>query len=493
MVQTTPLKLLKLRDRLAYEATTVDVYKRLIVDSHGNIIGYTSFAGHVQEYEHLITAEQVRGKAKHIYYGWWIVFGAFGIQLLLAGLLMQAFSSYAAVLQQEFGWSRTALSGAFSMQRVESGLLGPAQGWLLVRFGSRNVMRVGITLFGLGFIGFSQINSLWTFYLVFLVMAVGASLGGFMSLTTTLVNWFVKRRTTAMGIAQTGMSIGGLVVPIVAWSLVSNGWRTTAFVSGFIVLLVGLPLTQLMRSRPEDYGLLPDGEDTRNATIREDGVLRSSSSDEVEFTSRQAMRTRSFWFISLGHGTAVLVVSAVMVHLVLDLNEELGYSIQAASLVIALMTIMQMLGLLFGGYVGDRFEKRWLAAGAMVAQSLALLSLAYAQGVGMVVFFAVVNGIAWGMRGPLMQAMRADYFGRKSFAQIMGFSSMIVMIGMTSGPLIAGILADKTGSYTLGFTILAIMVGLGSLFFVFAKKPDPPASKAITSPVPASKHMSVAS
>jgi MFS family permease len=378
------------------------------------------------------------------------------------------------VLQADFGWSKTALAGAYSLQRVESGMLGPLQGWMVERFGPRNVMRAGIIMFGLGFMAFSQINSLVTFYLVFLVMALGASLGGFMTLTSTLVNWFIKRRATAMGLAQTGMSVGGLIVPLVAWSLTQNGWRETAFVSGVLVMLIGLPIAQLMRARPEDHGEYPDGVRPVRSTDGAQSAVAPTAADEVTFTPKQAMRTRAFWCISLGHGFAVLVVSAIMVHLIVYLDEDLGYTLEQAALVVALMTTMQALGLLVGGYLGDRFNKRIIATGAMLAHSIALLVLAFASALWMVIFFAVVHGIAWGMRGPLMQAMRADYFGRKSFATIMGFSSLIVMLGMTTGPLFAGIMADRLGNYRFGFTILALMAGAGSIFFVMARKPPPP-------------------
>ena len=413
-----------------------------------------------------------------MFYGWWIVSGAFGIQVLLSALLMQSFGAYVPVLQDHFGWSKGQISAAFSLQRVESGLLGPIQGWMLTRFGPRTVMRVGILMFGVGLMLLSQINSLTTFYLAFVVIAVGGSLGGFMSLTSTIVNWFTRRRATAMGIAQMGMSVGGLLVPLVALSLTDVGWRTTAFASGVIALAVGLPLTQLMRRSPEEYGLLPDGDDPQTIALRRAQARAANrlEPEEVEFTPRQAMRTRAFWFISLGHGSAVLVVSAVMVHLITHLNEGLGYSLTAAATVVSLMTVMQMIGLPLGGYLGDRFEKKKIATLAMFGHASALIMVAYATNLAMVIFFAVVHGLAWGMRGPLMQAMRADYFGRKAFAQVMGYSSMITMFGMTGGPLVAGILADQLGDYQLGFTILGAAAGIGSVFFVFATRPTPPSS-----------------
>ncbi|MGH6914476.1 MAG: MFS transporter [Geminicoccales bacterium] len=323
--------------------------------------------------------------------------------------------------------------------------------------------------------------------MVFMVMAVGGSLGGFMAVITALVNWFDRRRSTALGIAYTGLSVGGLIVPLVAWSLDSLGWRTTAFISGLLVLGLGLPLTQLIRANPEDYGYLPDGVDPGSRPSA--GQTQAAAEEEIEFTAREALRTRAFWFISLGHGFAVLMVSAVMVHLVVDLNEELGYSLQTAALIVAFMTLLQTAGQLAGGFLGDRFSKRLILTVTMLGHGTALVVLAFASGFWMVMFFAVVHGLAWGVRGPVLHAYRADCFGRASFAQVLGFSSMIVMFGMTAGPLVAGYLADETGNYRLGFTILGILAGLGSLFFAFATTPTPPRRQPTASsppiPIPA--------
>lgn len=422
----------------------------------------------------MLKVEQLRARRQNVFYGWWIVSAGIGVQVLLTGLLMQAFGVYVSVLQADFGWSKTALSGAFSLQRVESGILGPVQGWLLTRYGPRNVMRVGLVMFGIGFLLFSRIDSLQEFYLVFMLMAVGGSLGGFMAVITALVNWFDRRRSTAMGIAYTGLSLGGLVVPLVAWSLDSLGWRTTATISGLLVLTLGLPLTQLVRTRPEDYGEYPDGVDPASRRARRSNEAAEDDEEEPEFTAREALRTRAFWFISLGHGVAVLMVSAIMVHLVVNLNEELGYSLQTAALVVALMTLLQTFGQVGGGFLGDRFNKRVILTLTMLGHGSAIIVLAFATNYLMVLFFAVVHGIAWGVRGPILHSYRAECFGRESFAQVLGFSSMIVMFGMTSGPLVAGYLADRTGNYQLAFLILGIIASLGSLLFAFATKPTPP-------------------
>ena len=139
--------------------------------------------------------------------------------------------------------------------------------------------------------------------------------------------------------------------------------------------------------------------------------------------------------------------------------------------VVALMTVMQATGQLGGGWLGDRFSKRWIAAGCMLAHAMALVILALATAFSAVLVFAVLHGLAWGMRGPLMSAIRADYFGRGSIGIILGLSSMILVIGQIGGPIVAGAFADWTGNYRMGFTILAILAGLGSLFFLMAKPP----------------------
>jgi len=254
---------------------------------------------------------------------------------------------------------------------------------------------------------------------------------------------------------------------VIALSLTRLGWRWTAFLSGVVILVVALPLAQIVRYRPEPYGLLPDG-DTRPA----DPTLSAKRPVPVsDFTVGQALRTPAFWYLSLGHGSALLVVSAVLVHLVVHVTERLGYSLAQAATVVALMTTMQMIGQITGGWLGDRHSKRKIAAFCLIGHAVALLLLAHAAAFVMVLAFAVVHGLSWGMRGPLMSAIRADYFGAAAFGRITGMSSLIVMFGMMGGPLVAGILADQTGDYVVGFSVLAALAATGSILFVRARRP----------------------
>ena len=160
---------------------------------------------------------------KPLFFGWWVVLGSYVIQVLNGALLFHAFSAYILPLQAEFGWSRAAVSGVFSLIRAESGILGPLQGWAVDRYGPRAMMRAGIVLFAAGYIYFSRIDSLWSFYAAFALIALGSSLGGFIPIATTITNWFARRRATALGLAMTGMGVGGLLIPLVVWSLTHYG------------------------------------------------------------------------------------------------------------------------------------------------------------------------------------------------------------------------------------------------------------------------------
>jgi MFS family permease len=418
---------------------------------------------------------------KRPFYGWTIVGAASGLQFLQAGLMMQSFGAYVAILSEERGWSKTALSGAAALHQMETALLGPVLGWLLDRFGPRAFIRAGVVVFGLGLIGLSQIDSLPGFYAAFIVVALGAGLCGFFPLNVAIIHWFERWRARAISTLSIGLAVGGLITPLVAWSLQTWGWRPTALVSGVIAIVVGYPVASLIYNRPADRGETVDG-------VREDrpsqvDLSRKSKDDGTrDFTAREALRTRAFWLLSLGHAFALFIVQAVIVHAIAHLVQGLGYSIAQAALVFTLVTLMQIGGVALGWLIGDRWEKRFIAAACMFMHASGMLLLAYAAfspwPAATVVAFAVLHGVAWGLRGPFMQAIRADYFGRSAIGMILGLSFLVLMIGQIGGPMIAGLAADLTGNYRAGFTLLALLAGLGSIFFLAAKKPPRPLKEA---------------
>jgi sugar phosphate permease len=271
-----------------------------------------------------------------------------------------------------------------------------------------------------------------------------------------------------------GLAMGGIAAPLVAWSLETYGWRATAFASGVIAIVAGLPLAMVIRNKPENYGLKVDGIESAPAADLEKTIGGTPRPVTRDFTAREALRTPAFWLLSLGHGFALFTVHTVLVHAITHLKEGLGYSIATAALVIALVTGFQIVGVMVGWWIGDRWDKRLISAACMLAHALGLLLLTYAFHMWMLVAFAVLHGTAWGLRGPFMQAIRADYFGRSAIGMILGLSYMIIIIGQIGGPMIAGVFADATGDYRAGFTLLAVLAGLGSIFFLLARKPTRP-------------------
>ena len=410
---------------------------------------------------------------RKIFYGWRMVGAAVGLQFLQAGLVTQAFGAYLAVLSDEQGWSKTALSGAAALQQMEVALLGPVLGWAIDRFGPKVFVRIGVVVFGIGLCLLSQVHSLPAFYGAFIVIALGSSLSGFFPLNVALIHWFERKRARALSAMSIGLAFGGIMVPLVASSLTTFGWRPTALASGILAIIVGVPLALVIRNSPHEHGEVVDGIAPESPSGT--NVDQTANQDATrDFTAREALHTQAFWLISLGHGFALFVVHAVSVHAITHLKEGLGYSVAAASLVISLVTIFQIVGVLLGWAIGDRYKKRLIAAACMLAHALGLLLLTYAGSLPMVIAFAVLHGTAWGLRGPFMQAMRADYFGRSAIGMILGLSFMIIVVGQVGGPIIPGIFADITGNYRVGFTVIAVLAALGSGFFLLARKPKRP-------------------
>jgi MFS family permease len=342
------------------------------------------------------------------------------------------------------------------------------------------LVHAGIVMLGLGFMALSQIDSLGGFYVAIVTIAIGTSLSGYFPLSVSLIHWFRRWRARSLSLLNVGLAGGGIAVPLVGWAMQTWGWRTTAFASGIIVLVVGLPLARVVRRNPAEIGETIDGLPPLPPPP-DDGA--PAAPPDREFTAREALRTRAFWLLGVGHSFALLAVTTVNVHAISHMKEGLGYTLAEASIVITLMTLSQGVGVLIGAAKGDQWNKRVVAAMCMLGHMLGLLMLTYAVHPLMLGAFAVLHGVAWGVRGPFMQALRADYFGVQAIGMILGLSAIIISMGQVAGPMIAGTFADHFGNYRIGFTLLALLAGSGSLLFLLARKPAAPeAPAAMTSP-----------
>ena len=425
---------------------------------------------------------RLRSRAGNVYYGWRLVPIAGLVMTISTTPMFHAMGLWFVALESRFGWSRTQLSMAFAFTRVEGGILGPIEGYLTDRLGTRRLVLVGLTVMGIGWLFFSQVQSLWMFYAAYMVIALGQGLGSWLPLTTMLNNWFNRRRATAMGWSSSSSRLGSLLlVPAIAWAIDPDfdrlGWSLTAALLGIVVLMLALPLSRLIRDRPEDYGLLPDGDTPGNVERRETrrGPLRPPTAPaQVDFTVKQALRTPAFWFISIGHGFTSMVLIGLMAHLAPMMIDQ-GHSLQTAAFVLTTYTFVSMVFQVVGGFVGDRVPKNVAITVFTLFQAGSVFLLVYGPSTLYVAFgFAVLFGIGFGGRSPLTTSIRGEYFGRKSFGKIMGVSQVPMNVLLLIAPILSGVLRDSQGDYVVAFTVLASCSVFGGLLFLFARKPKPP-------------------
>ncbi len=389
---------------------------------------------------------------------------------IASGINFHGFGNFIIPLGREFGWSRTTISVIFSAARLESGLLGPIEGWAVDRFGPRRLILIGIPLMGLGYIALGFINGLLAFFFVFVFMiALGNSLGMSVPITAAAANWFNKRRGLAFGIMWSGVGLGGLFVPAVGWLIESYGWRTAALAIGVFIVVIGPPVASVMRHRPEQYGYYPDGIEpvgARDSQGRARPIRVDMSND---FTASEALRTSSFWFLALSIMARSLVSGGIGLHLV-PFFVDLGASnVTAAALAgsVGLMSIPGRFGL---SALGDYVNKRYVMVASLAVMSVAIIFMARAPSVNAVIPVLIAFSAAQGGISVIPQSLVADYFGRRAYATIQGFRSSIQMLGIIAGPIISGYVFDTTGSYSnafIGFSAAALL----SMALVFMAKP----------------------
>ena len=421
------------------------------------------------------------GRVRGVYYGWWLVALSGFVMAIATVPLFHALPVWSVALEKHFGWSRTQLGFALTFTRVEGGIMGPVEGYLTDRLGTRRMVLMGLLILGAGFLLFWQVRNLWMFYLAFLVMALGQGLGSWVPLMTALNNWFTRRRAMAMGWANVGSRLGALLlVPVIAWAVDPGhhrlGWQATALVLGVFVLVVAFPISKLIRDRPGDYNQQPDGDpqassmatpSSRAARSTQRSDTRSVSPD---LTASQALRTPAFWLISFGHGFTSMVILAIMTHLGL-LLQDYGFDIQDTAWVVAVYTAVSMVFQIVGGYVGDRMPKNVALFIFTSLQAGSVVLLAFSSSLPMFYLFAILFGMGFGGRNPLTTAIRGEYFGRASFGKILGLSTVPMNVLLLMAAPFAGFMRDIQGTYTLAFITLAGLNFLGGVLFLMAKRP----------------------
>ena len=423
-------------------------------------------------------------RPRGIFYGWWVVAAGTSLYFLGIGSVFYGFSAFFTPMVAEFGWSRAVTSGAYSLSRLEGGVEGPIIGWLIDKFGARRLIFIGVTLTGVGFMALSRVNSALSLYLIFgLLVTMGFETGFFHATTTATANWFIKRRSRALSFITVGGGLGGAaIVPFLAFLITDFGWRWACIVMGVLILALGLPVAYIVRSRPEDKGLLPDGEVAAPAAeagaVDANGqALPETLDPEVNFTVKEAMKTGTFWTFIGGMMLRACILSAIVVHQIPHLV-DVGISYQAASGCLGTMILLSVPGRLIFGWLGDRFDNRRLLFITSAIQAVGILIFIQVTTVWMAYLFAVIYALGYGGAIPLTLNFRGRLFGRKAFATIGGITSALTSIAAVAAPVFAGYVYDVSGSYKVAFYTFLGMVTLSGLIFLLIRYPKAPARLA---------------
>jgi sugar phosphate permease len=286
------------------------------------------------------------------------------------------------------------------------------------------------------------------FYVAFILMSLGISSCGISVTVTAVTNWFRKRVGLATGIMICGYGSSGLLVPVMVKLIDAYDWRMAVFILSLSMLVICLPLSLLVRHKPEQYGYFPDGE--VSSAVQIDEGLVTPSADEAYISAKQAMKTRTFWFIALGLMPQFVVVPAVMTH-VMPYLSTIGIARTVSGLVATAIPLMSVSGRFGLGWLGDKFSKRrkQLTVSTLSLLALSLLCFEFiARGwLWLLVPFIVLFGFSYGGNVTMVGVLLREYFGRGNFGTIIGFMWGILMLGNMGGPPIAGWVFDNWGSY----------------------------------------------
>jgi OFA family oxalate/formate antiporter-like MFS transporter len=388
------------------------------------------------------------------FYGWVVVGTAFSVLFMAYGAQF-SFGVFFSAMIEEFGWSRGALSGAFALYAFGYSVLAAVAGRLTDRWGPRAVIATGGVFLGAGWIAMSATSAIWHPYVFYGVLAALGMSTANVPCTATVARWFVRRRGLATGLATAGGSLGAFCLPPIAQLLVSGvGWRRAYVIFGAAILLMLNLLAPLMKRDPEGLGLTPDGDQPGASG----GELLSRGSD---YTMHHAMRTGAFWMLFALFAATWIPIFAPLVHLV-PLARGLGVDPLVAATLVSALGMAGIIGRLVMGSLSDRIGRRPAIGVGIVLQILAFLGFAVAGALPGLYAASIAFGFSYGAVSSLFPAIVADFFGRRHAGSLVGL--LFAMSGSMAalGPLGAGFIYDRTGSYgpawvaSAGLNLLAL-------------------------------------
>lgn len=417
-----------------------------------------------------------------IFYGWYIVAVAFIANFMAIGTTLYVFNAFMEPLCEANNWTRTDVNLAL--------LVGCAVGYcgqllfgtLVMRFGVRYLMLIGCLISGLSFILLMRTQTLWVFYVYYILISLGAMGYGGIVANTAVNNWFVEKRGTALGIANAGISTSGAVLPFVAMFIILNSNMATAsLLIGLVLMAIG-PLAWIVaRDWPEDHGLQPDGRHNphpQTTTSRADIPLVTSSdntpgthSGDAPWNLRTLLKTGAFWKLGLTFALVLTGVTGVMSQLKPRFT-EIGFNDMTAMGMMAATALIGAVAKYVWGVLCDNFDSQRIVA-CLIAGNALGLSLSLLHGSRCALFsFIIIFGFSMGGVISTFPIIVSDFFGRRAFPAVFRYISMFLILELT-GFVIAGQSFDRTGSYDTAYLIFGILDVLAVCLILSVRRPRP--------------------
>ena len=411
-------------------------------------------------------------KKPKVFYGYWIVAAAFLCAFMDSGCGYYSFSLFVTPLEADLGWGRSTIMGAWTMRFLALALVSPLVGRLVDRYGVRKIMPIGAIIAGLGFVLLSQIKNLWHFYLGWTAVGIGMASLGLIPASAVVSNWFEKRRGIALGIMGIGFGAGGVLSPLIGGYLIPNfGWRVSYFALALLMWIL-VPLVLLViRTKPADMGLYPDGVEDPEAVAK--SKSEKSPSPSKGLTLKMALATSSFWLISVSFLVASISETGITQSQV-PFFEDIGFSAAMAATTLAVVGICSAIGKFFFGWLCDHIEvtyARAIGIGFLIAGAIILTILQAESPAVLIWLYAVLKGIGTGSWMSTISMLTSTSFGLASYGAIFGMMSLLMSIGVGVGPLFAGYMHDITGNYLVAFIVFIILLVVAIPTILVVRRP----------------------
>jgi MFS family permease len=401
------------------------------------------------------------------FYGWIITAVTF-VTMAIGVNARTAFSLFFPPIIDEFGWERGITAGAFSFGFVVSAAVSPLIGRLMDRLGPRSVMELGVALMAGGLLLAPLTTQPWHLYLTIgVLVGAGSICLGYSGQSPFLPNWFHRRRGLAIGLAFAGVGVGSItLLPWVQFMIEQTGWRTACTAIGLLVLVVLAPINLLLRKRPEDIGLMPDGDAAPSAaSAKPVSNIVDSDWASVDWTLQRALRTARFWWLAIGYFGGLYIWYAVQVHQTKYLL-DIGFSPSVAVWALGAVSLLGIPGQILLGHVSDRVGREWIWSAGCAGFAIcfaALIALSHYPTLTLVYVMVVTQGaLGYGLTS-IMGAVVVEIFQGRHYGSIFGTIMVAALAGGAAGPWVTGVLHDLSGNYTLAFLIGIGVSGLSAL------------------------------